>query len=466
MAIGTRVATLEADALDFAPAILQAQHAPPSPLPRLILYISLIFLSVLLAWAAFGRLDIVAVAQGKLVPQTFLKVVQPSDSGVVKEILVKEGDEVTEGQVLMRMDTSVSDADRKTLETDHQLKSLQLRRIDAELNGVAFAKRTSDDPRLFAQVEAQYRAHRQSYEDTLAGERAALDKAQHDLKGALEVEAKLRQTLPIYQDQEEGWNKLVNEGYAGRLLALDRTRARVENEGELRTQTSTVLSLRAAIEQSTKKILQITSTYRQQLNDERFDAESQHNKLGQELAKQTYKDGLLELRAPTAGRIKDLTTHTRGTVVSPGTVLLTLVPQNEPLQAEVWIANLDAGFIVPDQKAKLKLVAFPFQQYGMLDGVVRHVGADASDKADSSSNSVNGPAAPANADKDAGASSSQLFYRTLISLDSNELAVQGISHKLVPGMQVNAEIKLGTRTVLEYLISPVQKTINEAWRER
>ena len=224
--------------------------------------------------------------------------------------------------------------------------------------------------------------------------------------------------------------------------------------------------MRAAIEQSTKKILQITSTYRQQLNDERFDAESQHNKLGQELAKQTYKDGLLELRAPTAGRIKDLTTHTRGTVVSPGTVLLTLVPQNEPLQAEVWIANLDAGFIVPDQKAKLKLVAFPFQQYGMLDGVVRHVGADASDKADSSSNSVNGPAAPANADKDAGASSSQLFYRTLISLDSNELAVQGISHKLVPGMQVNAEIKLGTRTVLEYLISPVQKTINEAWRER
>jgi len=467
MSINPRVAKLKAEAMDFAPAILQAQHTPPSPLPRYVLYTLLSLVGVVLLWATFGHLDIVAVAQGKLVPQTFLKVVQPADSGVVKEILVKEGDEVTAGQALMRMDTSISQADRKTLETDFQLRTLQLRRIDAELKGTPFTKAPGDNPDFFAQIDTQYRSHRQAYLDSLNGERAANTKAQQDLKSALEVEAKLKQTLPIYQDQERGWDQLVKEGYAGRLMALDHARARAENEGDLRAQIHTVQSLQATINQSTEKISQITSTYFQQLSDERFDAQSQHSKLQQELAKQTYKDGLLELKASAAGRIKDLTTHTVGTVVSPGTVLLTLIPLNEPLQAEVWVSNLDAGFVVPEQKAKLKLVAYPFQQYGMLDGVVHQISVDATDKSDTNTgNSMNNSNIPADPDKSSGASPSQLYYRTLIALDTNELASRDIHHKLVPGMQVSAEIKLGRRTVLEYLLSPIQKTVNEAWRER
>ena len=190
--IPKRITTLEADAWDFSPAILQAQHAPPSPLPRLVLYTLLVLCAVLLLWAAFGRLDIVAVAQGKLVPETFLKVVQPSDSGVIKEILVKEGDEVAAGQVLMRMDTSVSTSDRKVLDNDFQLRALQLRRIDAELKGVPLIRKTGDNAALFAQVEAQYRSHRLAYEDALDTERAALAKARHDLKSSMEVESKLR----------------------------------------------------------------------------------------------------------------------------------------------------------------------------------------------------------------------------------------------------------------------------------
>ena len=459
--IRQRISKLEAEAWDFSPAILQAQHAPPSPLPRLVLYTLLVLCGILLLWAAFGRLDIVAVAQGKLVPESFLKVVQPSDAGVVKEILVKEGDEVTAGQVLMRMDTSVSVADGKVLETDYQLRALQLRRIDAELKGVPPVKKPSDNPALFAQVEAQYRAHRQAYQDALDTERAALAKAQHDLKSAIEVESKLKQTLPIYQEQEKGWNQLAKEGFAGKLMALDRTRSRIETEQELQAQTHNVGSLKATIAQSTKRIAQITSNYRQQLHNERIDAESQHNKLDQELAKHTYKHDLLELKAPQAGRVKDLATHTTGTVVAPGTVLVTLVPHNEPLLAEVWVTNLDAGFVAPRQDAKIKLVAYPFQKYGMLEGVVRHVSADASDKPGDYGN-----LAQANDTDKPQTSQPQLFYRALVELKSTELESQGQRFKLTPGMQVSAEINLGSRTVLQYLLSPIQKTVHEAGRER
>ena len=141
--------------------------------------------------------DVAVLAQGKLVPETFLKVVQPADSGVIKEILVKEGDEVRAGQVLMRMDASLSGADRRVLEMDHQFKALQLRRIDAELQGAPLVRKSADNPAVLAQVDAQYVARRQAYLDAVDAERAALAKANHDLKSALEVEGKLKQTLRI-----------------------------------------------------------------------------------------------------------------------------------------------------------------------------------------------------------------------------------------------------------------------------
>ena len=128
------------------------------------------------------------------------------------------------------------------------------------------------------------------------------------------------------------------------------------------------------------------------------------------------------------------------------------MPHDEPLVAEVWVGNADAGFVQADQKARVKLAAYPFQKYGMLDGVVKQVSADAHDKPESSN-----PASK---------SAQETAYRALINLSSDYLQSQGKYLRLVPGMQVNAEIHLGTRSVLEYLLSPVQKIAHEAGRER
>jgi len=448
---------LTADALEFAPDIVKAQEAPPLRYRRYVLYALLALFAALLTWAVFGQLDIVAIAQGKLVPQTYLKVVQPADSGIVKEILVREGDVVTEGQILMRMDTRLSDADRITIQNEVALRRLQLRRIDAELSNRPMA-RVAGDPALYHQVEAQYRARRQAYQDAIDAERAVIAKAQQDLRASMETEAKLRQTGPIFQEQEAAWQKLADEGFAGRLYLLERQRQRIENQQDLKTQQFTVASLKATITQSEKKIAQITSGYRQQLQNERVDTAAQLHKLEQDSEKQEHHYGLLELKAQHSGVIKDLATHTRGTVVQPGTILLTIVPQDEPLLAEVWISNLDAGFIVPGQSVRVKLVAYPFQKYGMLDGVVRHVSADASSAQEKSKGSEQA--------KDDPLPAAGLNYLALVELNSPVLEAQGARLRLTPGMQVSAEILLGTRTVLEYLLSPIQKTVYEAARER
>lgn len=276
-----------------------------------------------------------------------------------------------------------------------------------------------------------------------------------------EIQHKLEQTLPSYQAEEAAYDKLVKDGFAGKLMGQEKQRARIENEQDLRAQEYNAKSLQASIAQSQKRLNQIQSDNHQKLEADRVAIYAEHQRLEQEWAKQSHKNSLLELKAPQAGIVKDLATHTPGTVVSPGTVLMTLVPNNEALQAEVWLKNEDAGFVHEGQSVKVKLMAYPFQKYGMVDGKVLQVSADATDKSSSNNNQNN-----QSDNHGSSGSTTQLAYRTLIKLDKQQLQIEQEKLHLTPGMQVAAEIKLADQTVMQYLLSPVTKAFHEAGRER
>jgi HlyD family secretion protein len=432
----------KADPADFAPPLLRIQDKPPAPLAGWMLHLLIGLLGGIALWALFGRLDIVAVTDGKLVPSSYLKIVQPAEQGIVKEILVKEGEAVAAGQVLIRMDAVLAAADLKAIRAEHQQKRLALRRIDAQLAGTPLSREMGD-----SQVQAQYAANVRAHESALAQERALLEKARHDLAAAQITKTKLEQVLPHYVEQEKAFEKLTKDGFAGRILYTDKQRERIEKEQDLRSQDFAIAASRALIDQSERRIAQLGADYRRQLQTERVETASHLERLTQELAKLSHRQALLELRAPQAGIVKDLATHTAGTVAAPGTILMTLVPESDKLVAEVWVSNQDVGFVRPGQGAKLKLAAFQFQKYGMLDGKVVHVNADASE-----------PRAPNR--QDVG------LFRALIELEHQHLVSEGRRYALQPGMQVAGEIHLGTRSVLEYLLSPVQKAFHEAARER
>jgi HlyD family secretion protein len=448
--------TFGADPADFSPPLLRIQHKPPPPLAGWMLRLLIGLLVCLLLWSVFGRLDIVAVAEGKLVPSSYLKIVQPSEQGIVKEILVKEGQAVQAGQVLIRMDAVLAGADVKAIRSEYDNKRLALRRIDAQLTGKRFAAGKDDPAELALQVDAQYAANVRAYENALAQEQSLLEKARNDLAAAEATKNKLEQVLPHYIEQEKAFEKLTNDGFAGRIMYTDKRRERIEKEQDLHTQEFIIRSNQALIQQSEKKTAQITADYRRQLQTERVEAAAQLEKLSQELAKIAHRHELLELRAPQAGIVKDLATHTAGTVASPGTILMTLVPEGDKLVAEVWVSNQDVGFIRPGQNAKLKLVTFQFQKYGMIEGKVLHVNADATE------------APSPNVKQDVGRERPMgpLSFRALVDLASQQLSADGERYALQPGMQVAGEIHLGTRSVLEYVLSPVQKAFHEAGRER
>ncbi|WP_241673252.1 HlyD family type I secretion periplasmic adaptor subunit [Lacisediminimonas profundi] len=450
-----------AGARAFAPGLLAIQESPPSALPRAVLGSVAALVVLLLLWAIFGKLDVVASAEGRLVPQTYLKIVQPAEAGIVQQILVREGELVEAGQVLIRMDASIANADTRAIRSESALKRLQLRRIDAELAGQALTADGSDPPELFARVAAQQAAHVQAQGDALAQEQSVLDKTRHDLQAALELLRKLQEAIPVYQRSALAFARLGREGFYGALAVEEKQRELMEREQDLRAQTATVASLRATIAASEKRLSGIRSGYRSELHNERADIDARFRQLLEEGNKIDHKSGLLSLRAPQRGVIKDLSTHTPGTVVGPGTVLMSLIPSGDPLQAEVYVKNEDVGFVHREQRVRLKLSAYPFQKYGMLDGTVVHVGPDAADMAPAS------PAAPAGVTpKDADQAATGLRYKALVRLDRQDLPLEGKPLRLDAGMQVVAEIHQGRRTVMEYLLSPVQKAWQEAGRER
>jgi HlyD family secretion protein len=235
-------------------------------------------------------------------------------------------------------------------------------------------------------------------------------------------------------------------------MLAQRSRERHEAEQDLRAQEHRVEGARATMEQGARREAQIAAAYRAQLQSERVEAELQLARLEQELEKFSHRQRLAELRAPADGVVKDLATQTQGAVLAPGTVLMTMVPDGEALIAEVWLANQDAGFVAGGQSAKLKLASFPFQRYGMLDARVARISADSTERAGNGGDGAKGGGAYA--------------YRAQLEPLAQELRLGEARHALLPGMQLTAEIKLAERTVLEYILSPVQKIAAEAGRER
>src|SRR5258708_1474864 len=266
---------VEADPADFSHPLLRIQEKPPAPLAGWMLRILIALVAGVILWASFGRLDIVAVAEGKLVPSSYLKIVQPAEQGIVKQILVREGEAVREGQVLVHMDPVLTDADVKAIQAEHDNKRIALRRIDAQLSGKPFQRGRGDAAELFAQVDAQHAANVRAYENALAQEQTLLEKARHDLAAAQATKAKLEQVLPHYVEQERAFEKLSKDGFAGRIMYTDKQRERIEKQQDLRTQESVIDSSRSLITQSEKKIAQISADYRRQLQTERVDVASQ-----------------------------------------------------------------------------------------------------------------------------------------------------------------------------------------------
>jgi len=431
-----------ADETAFLPAALSLQETPAHPAPRRAAWAVCALFVIALVWSIVGQIDIVAVAQGRIVVSDNTKTLQPLEASVIKRVLVKDGDTVQAGQVLVELDATNASADGASVQEQLNAMVSEERRTTALLAALRLDRPPvlkDGNPRDGAQLQAEW----QDITAKLAKLDAEHVRRQAEFATVRETIAKLEATLPIVRQREADFKSLSDQGFMGAHAGQDRMRERIEQERDLATQKARLTEALAALSESENTRRSYVAETQRTLSDRQAQASSKREQLTQERSKAEQRSRLTQLTAPVSGTVQQVAVHTNGAVVTPAQVLMVIVPKDAHVTAEVVIDNKDIGFVNAGQAAAIKLETFPFTRYGTVEAKVSSVTADA----------VN--------DEKRGA----IFPATL-SLSQNSIAVDGKRITLSPGMNVTAEIKTGKRRVIEYLLSPVQTAVSESLGER
>lgn len=413
-----------------------------APVHRLIGGVLIVMVLAFAAWAAFGQLDIVVQAQGKLVPASAVKVSQPVEAGTVVELLVKDGESVKAGALLARLDSTQSATESGALQAELTLAKARLTALDATLRG-------HEPTTTQATVDTEFLLRNQAYREAVLGAQSALAKAEAELAATQQALTKQQRTLTLAERSEAAHASLKDQGFVSDLAYQDKLKERIEREQDARSLEATARANAAAVAQARSALASVTSQFRQQLAQERTQVVSQLQRTEAELSKADHRTALTEVRAPVDGVVNSLAVRSAGQVVAAGAALMAIVPADEALIAEAWVRNEDVGFVSPGMPTKVKLAAFPFQKYGWLEGEVTWVGAD-SEVPEAMRNGQGEP----------------LFYKARIALKAQALVRDGKSFGVKPGMQAMVDVQLGKRSLLEYLTSPLKRSVLEAARER
>jgi len=457
------------DGATFLPAALEIIETPPSPIGRAIALTLIAAFLVALTWASLGKVDMIASAQGKIVPSGRSKIVQPFEIGVVRSILVKDGEEVKAGAVLIELDPTISDAELRHLESDLISAQLDVARLHAALSEgdpLAAFHPPKDAP------EGLLATQRQLLIDQTSEQRAklaALDRqrAQREAERATYAAtiAKIQALIPIQQQLVDMRKTLMEREIGSKVLYLQDLNQLVEQQKELAVQQSHLQEAEAALAAVVAQREQAVEEFRRTRLGELAEAEAKAAGLAQDVVKASERARLQILRAPVDGTVQQLAVHTVGGVVTPAQALLEIVPADTRLEIEAMVQNRDVGFVRAAQSAEIKVDTFSFTKYGLLHGKVLNVSADSIDRNKPVLENGN-KSNSANADSDSEPQGHELVYAARVALDQASMDVDGRDVPLSPGMAVTVEIKTGVQRVITYLLSPLLRFKQESLHER
>jgi hemolysin D len=434
--------------LAFLPANLELADTPVHPAPKWTMRIVVALALIAVLIAAFGQLDIVAVAKGKLIPDERVKIIQPAITGVVRRILVHDGQRVKAGQLLLELDPTQSTADANKATATRVDAELAMARANALLKAQAggghpaiapvegASRQETDEAQRFA--DGEYGA----YEDKLASSRAELSKREAELATTREQIASLAATAPLARQQASQYGLLAKDKYVAQTDYLDKEQAALQKEHDLAAQESHAHELTAGIAEQQAEIAATMSEFKRTQLDALDKATQQLQQSSNDETKAVTRQRLMSLTSPVSGTVQQLTVHTLGGVVTTAQSLMEIVP-DDSVEVEANIENKDIGFVKVGQTAVVKIEAFPYTRYGYLTGKVTGVPNDAVQ------------------DKKLG-----LTFVARIRLQTNRIRANGAWINLTPGMEVTAEIKTGKRSVAHYFLDPVIQTGEESLRER
>lgn len=461
---------------EFLAPDLEILETPPSPVRMRLLLVICAFVVAALAWAWVGRLDIVAVAEGKVEPSGKVKVIQPLQTGKVLSILVHNGDRVTAGQTLVELDSTAAQSQVSDLASQIDTLRGEIARrqwVSSSLAGdtplpnasasVSWPRDVSpataareqgmlegDLNALRAQLSSldtqieQKSTHVASLDATIA--------AQQKLNGALDTLAGMRQTLV---DKDAGtkadWLNAFGQLQAQEVALTNDQAARADDLAAIAVLKGEQQKVRSAFFADNLQKLDAAQTQLASL--------AQHLRQAQSVLSD------FTLKSPVDGIVEASSLTTIGQVVSIGEAIMRVVPVDRAVEVEAYITNEDIGFVHLQQRAEVKIAAFPYTRYGAIEGTVIAIGRDAISGADAARSIAGNETNPGPGDAAAGATQS-LVFPIRVALDVPYIIADGKEESLTPGMHVSAEINTGSRRILDYLLSPMVEVTSTALHER
>ncbi|MCW9718516.1 HlyD family type I secretion periplasmic adaptor subunit [Avibacterium sp. 21-599] len=441
----------EVDEYSFLPAHLELIEKPVSALPKWIARAIIFLIIIALAWSILGKVDVVAVASGKLSYSGRSKIIQPIERSIIDNIYVIEGQSVLKGDNLVKLMTLGVDADYEKMKkslglallTKSRAESL-LAAIENEHNPVLNIpnNRVFDD----ADIKQSQQLVFEQYQTFISERKQA--------KLLLEQRIAEKETISFQIKKYQGLEKIERERfndfkvlYKKKIVAkhefLEQESKFINLKNELAAQESKLTEIESSIKQAQESYDLLRYTFVRNIRDALRQANEQVEQLIFEEKKALERQNTTTIRAPVTGTVQQLSIHTVGGVVTEAQQLMVIVPQEDQLEVSAFISNQDIGFIQVGQPVTIKVEAFPYTRYGYITGHVKSISFDAIEN-----------------DK------LGLVFSTVITLDHDFLVIDNNKVRLTAGMRVNAEIKTGSRRVISYLLSPLQRTLNESLRER
>ncbi|EJG1956227.1 HlyD family type I secretion periplasmic adaptor subunit, partial [Vibrio parahaemolyticus] len=452
------------DELDFVDDKTAALLLNTPNSARLMLWVMVLFFVAAIGWASWAQIDQVTVGQGKVIPSSQIQVVQNLEGGLVKEILVKEGQLVKKGQQLLLIDDTRFRSDYREREQQVANLTASVLQLSASINSVAvnrdfniqdweksvvldYGKLTfppvleETQPQLTQRQKAEYREDLDNLRNQLSVIDQQVEQKQQDL---VEIEARVRNLRQSYQYAKKELDitqPLADEGVVPRIELLKLQRQVNDTRREMTSSELKIPVIKSAIKESMLNRIDVALKFRSEQQEKLNNAQDQLSALVESAVGLEDRVNRTVVVSPVTGKIKTLNVNTVGGVIQPGMDIVEIVPTEDTLLVEAKIAPKDIAFLRPNLNAIVKFTAYDFTKYGGLVGELEHISADTTQDEEGNS-----------------------FYIVRVRTEKTSFG-QDADLPIIPGMTASVDIITGKRTVLEYLLKPILSAKTNALKE-
>ncbi len=434
--------------IEFLPDADAIERNPLPRFVRLTLHVLLGAFVFFIVWACVSPVEKIVIAHGKLVNPLPNIVVQPLETSIIQTINVRVGQVVKKGEILATLDPTFTAADETQLRTRLQSLETQTSSLRNELAGKAGATvnaGSSDDAQLQAQLSTErkgnYEAQKAKMDENIARLKASLETNLHD-------QEILAQRVKSLREVEAMQEQLMAEQFGAKMHLLEARDRRLEVERDMDLQRNKATEMKRELASLQAERSAFEKNWRQKSMEDLLSASRERDSLAEQLAKADKRARMVQLVAPADAVVLEIAKLSIGSIVREAEAMFTLVPLGSELEAEVQIDSQDVGFIKTGALAHLKVDAFSFQEHGMLDGKVRFISQDSFKRE--------------TAEKTGGGL--DVYYLSRIPFSGKLRKLPGDA-RMLPGMTVTAEIVVGHRTVMSYLLFPLTRALDESIRE-